>query len=221
MAIPSVRARPGGLLLAAALSLAGPALAQPALPPPHEPAALAAPPQEPARSVALFGALGYDYGFTKTVEARFADGSTQRLAANGGFALALGAGFFRVLEGRLETRATFGVKYDAIRAKNGSVTFLAFPLEVVELWNLAPLRLGAGLSLSLAPRLRGEGLAQGLDVDFEHSLGFLFQAEYVWRLGPNRAVLAGPRFLLQRMRAKDSGVVDGTNALGVQIGMTL
>jgi hypothetical protein len=166
---------------------------------------------------------GYDLGGDTLVRARLSDGSSPTIDANGGLVLAVGADFLPLAGGRLRTRATLGLKYDWIDASNATVTYLAFPLEAVELVALGPFRVGAGLSLSLRPRLSGSGLASGLDAAFETSLGVVLQAEHEWRFrgAGGGALVVGPRFIWQKLRSEDTGKAFGANALGLYVGWLL
>jgi hypothetical protein len=177
----------------------------------------------PPRDARFYLGAAYDLGGATLVEARLSDGSRPTIDANGGFVLAAGADFLPLAGGRFRTRATAGVKYDWIDASNAKVTYLAFPLEAVELLTLARWRLGAGLSLSLRPRLSGSGVASGLDAAFETSLGVLLQAEHEWRFGGagGGAFVLGPRFIWQKLRSEDTGKAFDANALGLYLGWLL
>jgi hypothetical protein len=203
------------------LASASPAVAAPdapeAPPGPSEPART-----PPSRPVDLYLALGYDFGFTTLVDVTYSDGSTGSLKANGGLVLAAGATFLKLLDGRVSTRASVGLKYDSLKASNGSVSYLAFPIEVVEQFRAGPVRLGAGLSLSLAPRLSGSGAATSLDARLDPSAGVLLEAMYVFGLGgaPGKGLGIGLRFLWQRLRSTDTGDTVGASALGLVIDYT-
>lgn len=196
----------------AVLLAASAALAQPA-----EPAAAPA-----VRMVRLVAATGYEYGLNELLEVGFDDGSTQTLRLNGGGVLAVGAAFWPLREGRFETRATIGVKYDSIEARNGSVRYLAFPLEVTESWNLRPLRLSGGAVLLLAPRIRGSGFMGEADLDLKSSLGLVGQAEWVLPFqGGSGSLSFGLRYVWQKLEPERGGGAVDASALGAVLGATL
>jgi hypothetical protein len=200
-----------------------PAATAQAPPAPAEPPELAAPPRRaPSQPVDLYLSVGYDFGFTNLVKVTYSDGTSGSIRANGGPVWAVGATFLKFLDGRLSTRATVGFKYDSLKASNGSVTYTAFPVEVVEQLNEGPVRLGAGLSLSLAPRLGGSGVAASLDTRFDPSVGVLLEARYVFGFGgaPGQGLGIGPRFLWQRLRSTSTGAAVDANALGLAIDFT-
>jgi hypothetical protein len=198
--------------------------ARPAAPAASDAAAPAAPAASDVTTfVQLFGSIGYDFGFSESATVTFTDGSTQTMRSNGGVVLAVGANFPGLLGRVLDTRATVGLKYDAIAAKNGDIKYLAVPVELLELVDVRPFRFGAGFSLALWPRLRGTGFASGADTAFENSLGLELCAEYVWRprTASDRALTVGPRYLWQKLRTKGDGIVAGANVVGIAVGLAL
>lgn len=220
-------ARNLALLLSLATGVAAPAAAAredgphpPGLAPPEAAPAPAPAAEAPAGPPArLILGLGWDLGGDRLVEATLSDGTHPAIRANGGFHLSAGAELLPALQGRLRTRATLGVKYDAINATNARLSYLAFPLEVAEVWAAGPVRLGAGLSLSLGPRLSGSGDAAAVGADFDPSLGGLLLAEWRWQVGrPGSGLSAGVRLLWQRLRVKETGDVVGASSFGLQLG---
>lgn len=200
-----------------------PASAMPATPPPA-PAPL--PPVAPAprvrRAVEFYASTGYDFGFTKLAEVKFTNGSTRTIDANAGAFLNVGLSFLHLSDGLLETRATIGFKYQAVMASNGHVIFYDFPLEVRELVNLRPIRLGAGVSVALGPQLTASGFPGARDTSIDTSVGLLVEAEYVIEFrGGSGALSIGPRFLLQQFKGSNGGAKVDANALGISLGFTL
>jgi hypothetical protein len=199
----------------------------PAVPPASPPLGSEAPPAAPPpaakqRPVHLVVTLGYDYGFEDLVTAVFSDGSTKTIEANGGFVLAVGATFLPLRGGEFETQATLGYKYDAIRATNATITYHAFPLEILEAWRRPPLRLAAGVSLALGSRVQGSGDASEVDVGLRNSLGLVGQAELTFPFARGRARWAvGGRFIWQRLQLQEGGPATDANAAGLFLGLVL
>jgi len=98
--------------------------------------------------------IGGDFGFKDLVQVQFSSGETRSLKANQGLSAAL-ASIPTLSDGLLETRATIGVKYASIDASNGDVTWLAFPIELLEFYHLGGLGIGGGVTYELARRSRG------------------------------------------------------------------
>jgi hypothetical protein len=177
--------------------------------------------EDPTRFVVQLGA---DFGQTTALEVIFDDGTTKKLKYNQGVSVGVGASFLSLLDGRLGTQATIGIEYSAVTASNASIYWLAFPLEVMEVVNLYPVRLGAGLSCLLAPKIKGSGDAQGLEAAFKTSVGFLVEGDVIFRNEANPrhpAWWLGVRYEVNRIQADAGGPTDDANAFGVVLGGAL
>ncbi len=186
-------------------------------------AATATPTATPApRRVRFVASAGYDYGFEEFFTADLEGGGSDRLPANGGSVLSVGAAYLPLPSGALELRATAGVKFATISASNGSAYYLAFPVELLAGWNIQRVRLSAGASLSLAPRVRGSEFFEGVDFDLKSSLGLVGQADWVFPFsGASGSFSIGARFLLQKLEPKSGGRSHDANALGLVAGVSL
>jgi hypothetical protein len=237
-------------LLAAALAApaaraqapAEPAPAPPAgsewerVPPPGEPAAPAgepaAAPAEPAAEAAaptpaapprtpplrLVAQVGWDYGSDELVETT---GDGRSLRAGGGSSYAVGLAFLPLLDGRLHTQATIGLKYDLLRADNGDASYVAFPLEVMEFLTFHPFRIGLGLNVNLFGRVSIDTDTLDDSADLEPGVGLVAQADLVWRFrgAPRGFLTVGPRVVLQELDVEGGGSVTA-NAYGASLGFT-
>lgn len=175
----------------------------------------------PLPPVRFFASTGWDYGFNELLEVQFEDGSTKSLRLNGGFTIAIGAAFLPLQGGRFETRGTVGVKYDWLSAENGRVTYLAFPIEILESLHVGPVRLSAGLSFLLGPRVKGEEFLADVDLDLRNSLGLVGQAEWVFPFQAGRSSLsAGIRLTWQKLELESGGTAEDASALGGVLGVT-
>jgi len=214
-------------VLAAIVSVAPGAPAQEATPAPGiEPPAASPPLAAPAAAAPIpplrfFVSTGWDYGFNELLEVQFEDGSTQSFRLNGGYRLAIGAAFLPLQGGRFETRGTVGIKFDWLSAGNGRVLYVAFPIELLESLNVSPLRLSAGLSLLLAPRVKGEDFLAPLDLDLRNSLGLVGQVEWVFPFQAGRGSLSvGVRLTWQKLELESGGTAEDASALGGVLGVT-
>lgn len=176
---------------------------------------------EPSSRLGFAGTFGFDLGFTDLLEVQLDDGSSRSITANQGVFASAGASFLPLLGGKLWTQATLGLKYSGIDAANGSASFLAFPLEILETFHLAPVRLSAGIVYLLAPRASGDGVLAGFDVDFENSLGLVLQGEWLLFHGERGAMSVGPRFVWQKLQVKGDGPVLDASAFGAVMSFTL
>ncbi|HEX9307887.1 MAG TPA: hypothetical protein VF894_10380 [Anaeromyxobacter sp.] len=177
---------------------------------------------EPRRRVRLVASVGYDYGFEDLLTVSYEGGGSDRIGANGGSALSFGTAWLLVPSGEYELRATAGVKYDLVSGSNGRAYYSAFPLELLAGWNVRRLRLSAGASLALAPRVRGSGFLAGADLDLRSSLGVVGQAEVVFPfVGADGSFSVGLRYLWQKLEVSTGGRAIDASALGVTAGVTL
>jgi hypothetical protein len=204
-----------------ALALTTPALAAAEPVAPSTARVEGAAPASRTRAVRLTGSFGIDRGFTKLLEVEMTDGSTQSLSANQGMFASVGATFLPLLDGRLETQATIGVKYWEIQASNAEASYLAFPVEVLELFHVAPLRFAAGLTYLHRPATSGDGLLSEFEIEFDSSLGVVLGADWTWRAKAGAPLLAiGPRLIWQRLQIRGDGPVLDANALGIIFSFT-
>jgi hypothetical protein len=171
----------------------------------------------PRPSVRWAITTGFDYGFNELVSVDMEGGGSQSISANEGLFLSVGATFLPLLEGRLETQATLGVKGWSIDASNGHLSITMFPIEVLETFRAAPpLRLSAGIVYVPGPSTKADGLLASLDgIEFDDSLGFVLQGEWLKPFKNGRGQLSvGPRFVLQKFQIANGGPVLDANALG-------
>ncbi len=174
------------------------------------------------RRLRLVAVAGWDYGFDEFFTARYVDGTTARLAANGGVNVALGAGLRLDRAGAFDLRATAGFKLATLSASNGSADDLAFPVELTAGWTVRRVRLSAGGSLSVAPRVRGDGVLADMRADLEDSLGLVVQVEWTAPLRyAEGSGFLGARFLAQQLELATGGGAHDANAVGLVVGLEL
>lgn len=181
---------------------------------------LPAAPQD--RPVTLVLTLGLDLGSTKLVKVDFEDGSSQTLRANQGLYVSAGIGFLKLQVGQqaaVDTVATLGLKGWDVGGDNGSVTYLAFPVEVMERVSFGRVRVGAGISYAIRPEISSSGVLEGIEADLKNSLGFVGQVEWVGARAPGRAGWSvGARFVVQEFQGERGGGSVGANAFGMFLG---
>jgi hypothetical protein len=178
--------------------------------------------REPAVHLVMQG--GLDFGSTRLAEVARSDGTPRALKANQGLSLSLGAAFLKIAGGRVAIQATIGVEGWDLDGAAGGAFWRAYPLEVMEVFYLDPIRLGIGVSYLLSPSLEGKGALDSVDVRYENSLGLLFRADWVVRdAGSARGgrLTFGPRFVVQKLTPKVPGAeaIDA-NSFGVVLGFT-
>jgi hypothetical protein len=174
-------------------------------------------PGEPQRARATSAGvvleLRSEFGFERLLRVEFSNDRRISMNANDGLAVSAGLSFLPLVGGRLGTRASIGFKVDRLRADNGSALFTAFPLDVMEALYLGPLRLGAGLSVLLAPRLGGDGILDTARVAFDPAPGVVADVE--WLVAPRARTGIGLRGSWYRFAA--NGEVQAAPAVGLVI----
>lgn len=170
----------------------------------------AAPAAAHAAAVRPAVVAGYDTGGDEIVAVNFTSGETDSIRANEG--LYLGGGVSVLNDaGNLEFLGTLSVKYQAIHASNGDVTWIRFPLEALLFYRVRSFRLGGGPTYVMRPRLKGTGDASGIDTAFDNALGAVLQGDYL--LG---RVALGLRYTILDYKAGGNTV--RSNGVGVSFG---
>jgi hypothetical protein len=135
--------------------------------------------------------LRSDFGVEPLVDVEYANERTVHMNLNDGLSVALGWSFLPAAGGRLTTRLAAGVKLDMVRASNGDALFLAVPVDLMEAAYVGPLRLGAGASVLLWPRIRGGGFLEDAGFRFDPAPGVVADAE--WIVAPRSRTGVGVR----------------------------
>lgn len=122
---------------------------------------------------------GFDFGGDKLVTAIFTDGSTKTLHAGDG--LFTDVGMQHNFDGSdWSFKGTLGIKYNAVRASNATISFTRYPLDLLALYSYGRHHFGAGLAYDLSPKLDMSGFGQ--NADFNSASGFIVQYQY-WLFG--------------------------------------
>ena len=163
------------------------------------------------------GGLGFvvelrsDFGFERLVNVEYTTARRASLNLNDGLGIGVGASFLPLAQGRLATRLALGVKLDLLRASNGSAFFTAIPVDLMELAYVGPLRLGAGASVLLRPRVEGSGFLEEAGFRFDAAPGAVLDAE--WIVAPRTRTGIGLRASWYRFSW--NGVARGAPAIGL------
>lgn len=141
-----------------------------------------------------FVGINYDAGGDDIAEVVFTDGSTSRLSANEGIHFYAGKNFANGVNSPWHTHVSAGYKIGSVTAKNGDLTWSAWPIEVIEFYNMEKVRFGAGLVYQLNPKVAGSGFASGLNLELDNALGFVLQFEYRFSPGVQEGMALGLRY---------------------------
>jgi hypothetical protein len=165
--------------------------------------------------------MAYDFGGETLVSLTYNDGSTEKLKAEQGFSFYGTIGFGRVAlseDAELDTAASLGVKFWNVGTSGDELDYLVFPLELKERLWAGPFRLGAGVNILLAPRIKGSGLLEPLTVDMDNSFGLVLSAEFIGARKPGSTGFAfGARYTIQKLNAPEFTRSVDANTFGLNL----
>ena len=134
-----------------------------------------------ATGLKFVGQVAYGIGGEKLVAGNYSNGDSWSIRAGQGLELSVGAEL--PIQPDWSARLTMGWQQDTTNAKNGSVKFTRYPIELLGIYKLnEQWRLGAGLHKSNSPKLTSSGAASFGNYEFEASGGLTLMAQY--KLGP-------------------------------------
>lgn len=119
--------------------------------------------------------LGVDFGGEELGKLYFTDGSSAAVKANNGLAFNVGAILANGKNSAFSTQVTLGYKYGGQRGTDGSVTWTAIPLELIEYYQLSSLRMGLGLSYQIRPQLNVNLPASNYTDKYNNAIGLIAQ----------------------------------------------
>jgi hypothetical protein len=139
-------------------------------------------------------------GGSKTVTVQYTNGDDYTMRAGQLFQL-YGGVEYRVPDSGVAVQVNVGYHFDSAGGSNGDVRFTRYPVEAIALYQLAPQwRLGVGVRDATSAKLHGSGAANGIDANFNASLGAIVQAE--WLPTPRWGVQL--RYVHETYKLKDS-----------------
>ena len=141
-----------------------------------------------------FFGMNYDAGGDDIATVIFADGSTSTLSANEGLHFYAGKNFANGIGSPWHTHVLAGYKTGGVTAKNGDLTWSAWPMEVIEFYNMEKVRFGGGLVYHLNPKADGSGFANNLNLELDNALGFVLQFEYRFTPAVQEGMSIGLRY---------------------------
>jgi len=109
----------------------------------------------------------------------YTDGSTDSI--NAGELLLVHAGLDYRLSDEVSLQGTLGIHIDTTKqASNGEATFSRVPLDLLAYYHVSDdFRIGGGARIVFGPKLKGTGLAAGIDESFDNTIGVVIEAEYM------------------------------------------
>lgn len=171
-----------------------------------------------ARDASLLFQFGLDVGGDQLFQATYTNGDTVKIDAGDMFQIGMGTTFQTMPEHYpdLETQLSVGYKFDAANATNGDITWQRFPIEALQFYTIPAWRFGGGLTYHLNPSLQGSGVAAGVDVNFDNTLGVIVEVDYVM----GKAYIGG-RITRIDYTVSNTNVSASGNSIGVTFGYRL
>jgi hypothetical protein len=122
--------------------------------------------------------MGLTFGGKTLVTVHFTNGDSENVKS-GGLVHFYGGYEYRMAN-RFSVRTAIGYHVDDINAKNGSVKFDRYPLEVLGHYGITDnVRIGGGLRYVMNPKISSSGAASVGDYKFDDATGFVIEAEYL------------------------------------------
>jgi hypothetical protein len=155
---------------------------------------------------------GYDTGGDKIVNVKFTNGDSDSIRANEGLYAGGGISVLNDDE-NIEFLGTVSYKYSSVHADNGDITWTSIPIDALLFYRMRSFRIGAGPTFVMSPRLKGSGIAGGLNTTVDNAVGLVVQADYL--LGK---VAIGLRATFVDYKA--GGATAKGNGVGLSFGIT-
>jgi len=125
----------------------------------------------------LLGA-GLTFGGETLATVTYTDGSSSDIKS-GGLVHFYGGYEYRFAN-RVSIQTTLGYHVDDRSAKNGSVRFTRYPVEVLGYYGLSDeLRIGGGLRYVMNPEISSSGVISGTNYSFDDTSGIVLEGEYM------------------------------------------
>ena len=168
--------------------------------------------------------LAFDLGITgggdKLATVTFSDGTTESVRAGG--LLQIGAGFlWQPAASPVALQATFNYHVDDVSARNGSLTFSRYPLEVIGYYTGVPnFRFGAGPRFVFSPELESDFPGDNSTIRFKDTIGAVFEAGY----RPVGQLWVNLRFTSEKYTVKSingTNVTAGSDVSGNSVGLNV
>jgi hypothetical protein len=117
--------------------------------------------------------IGLDMiGGDSLITASCADCGTPALKANNGFTVYAGG---VMINDAYETQATIGYKYGSPAGENGSITWEAIPIEIIQFYRPTDIRIGLGFIYQINPRLMVDVPGLSYSNSYDNAFGTLAQ----------------------------------------------
>ena len=154
--------------------------------------------------------IGLTAGGDDLATAYYQKGGSVDIEAGGGVVFTTGIDY-RV-NSTFSFQGTVNFHVDDTNAKNGSIKFQRFPIEVAAYVHPAQwLRIGGGVRYVSSPKLSSSGVASGIDARFDNTVSPMVEAEYLW--GDSGGIKL--RYVSEKYKLKNSNIEIDGNHVGI------
>ena len=123
--------------------------------------------------------LGFTAGGDELATASYVKGGSIDIDAGGGVVFTGGVDY--VVNDRFSFQGTVNFHVDDANAKNGSIKFQRFPIEVAAYFHpSAEWRIGGGVRYVASPKLSSSGVASGYDDRYKNTVSPMLEVEYLY-----------------------------------------
>ncbi|MBI5783923.1 MAG: outer membrane beta-barrel protein [Rhodocyclales bacterium] len=154
--------------------------------------------------------MGLTFGGDTLVTLHYTDGSTSSIKSGG--LVHIYGGYEYRFSNRVSVQANVGYHVDDENAKNGSVKFSRYPLELLGYYGITDnVRLGGGLRYVTSPKVSGSGVVDSADFEFNNATGLVVEGEYL--ISPQFGVKL--RAVSEKYKLKDGSASANGNHGGI------
>lgn len=119
--------------------------------------------------------VGADFGGSKLGSVQFTNGDSVNVRANDGIFVGVGAAVSNGADTPFKTQLSIGFKFGGPTAENGDVTWSAIPVDVLEFYQFASVKIGGGINYQLNPTLDVDVPGAKFVDKFKNALGYVVQ----------------------------------------------
>lgn len=150
---------------------------------------------------------GIHFGGDEMLTTPYTDGRQGSMAAGEMLSFAFGPLFNMSESWKFQT--TIGVKTDAEYATDVEVSWVRYPLNAILFYETKKTRFGIGATYHMSPSVKGSGVAENIQQEYDDALGYIVEFNYRRHAG----FLWGIRLTFIDYERKDisSEAIDGTS----------
>ena len=138
-----------------------------------------------ARQLRFVAGMGITGGGDKLASVTYEKLGDYNIKAGGLIAFTGGVDF--LVTPQFSLQSTISYHIDQANARNGDLKFQRFPIELLAYFHpSAKFRVGGGVRYVSSPKLKSSGYAEGLDTDFDNTVGGVVEGEYM--VSPNLGI---------------------------------